>query len=199
MGVELNLNWIPVQWMNVEGMLSLGNWQWDSNASGYFYNNYGQLLSNITTGALAEGFEDAAKATVNQKGVKVADSPQTQGSISVSFLPWKGFRVGADWVAEARTYSDFTLTGSSLSQNGTVNVGDPWRIPWGQQLDLFASYSFTIGGVRARLYGNVYNVFNNYYITDAMTTTTSNGTWENAYGVFYSFGRTYSIRMRINF
>ena len=51
-----------------------------------------------------------AKATVNQKGVKVADSPQTQGSVSVSFLPFKGFRIGADWVAEARTYSDFSLS-----------------------------------------------------------------------------------------
>ncbi|WP_369524149.1 TonB-dependent receptor domain-containing protein, partial [Muribaculum intestinale] len=200
MGVELNVNWIPVQWLNIEGMLSLGNWEWCSNASGYFYNNYGQPLANISTGALASGVAapDHAKATVNQKGVKVADSPQTQGSVSVSFLPFKGFRVGADWVAEARTYSDFSLSGSTLS-NGTVNVGDPWQIPWGQQFDLFASYSFKIAGVRARLYGNVYNVFNNYYITDAMTNTTSNGTWENAYGVFYSFGRTYSIRMRINF
>ncbi|WP_434968074.1 TonB-dependent receptor domain-containing protein, partial [Muribaculum intestinale] len=211
MGVELNVNWIPVQWLNVEGMLSLGNWEWCSNASGYFFNNYGQPLGEIKNGyvvgveypnpsnpAKPIKYTTQAKATVNQKGVKVADSPQTQGSVSVSFLPFKGFRVGADWVAEARTYSDFSLSGSTLS-NGTVNVGDPWQIPWGQQFDLFASYSFKIAGVRARLYGNVYNVFNNYYITDAMTNTTSNGTWENAYGVFYSFGRTYSIRMRINF
>ena len=211
MGVELNVNWIPVQWLNVEGMLSLGNWEWCSNASGYFFNNYGQPLGEIKNGyvvgveypnpsnpAKPIKYTTQAKATVNQKGVKVADSPQTQGSVSVSFLPFKGFRIGADWVAEARTYSDFSLSGSTLS-NGTVNVGDPWQIPWGQQFDLFASYSFKIAGVRASLYGNVYNVFNNYYITDAMTNTTSNGTWENAYGVFYSFGRTYSIRMRINF
>ena len=25
MGVELNVNWIPVRWLNVEGMLSLGS------------------------------------------------------------------------------------------------------------------------------------------------------------------------------
>ena len=200
MGIELNVNWIPLQWLNVEGMLSLGNWEWCSNATGYFYNNFGQPLANISTGAIASGITapDHEKAVVNQKGVKVADSPQTQGALSVSFIPFKGFKIGTDWVVEARTYSDFSLTGSSLS-NGTVNVADPWRIPWGQQFDLFASYSFKMGGLRARLYGNVYNVFNNYYITDAMTNINTPGTWENAYGVFYSFGRTYSIRMRINF
>ncbi len=64
---------------------------------------------------------------------------------------------------------------------------------------MFASYRFKIGNVNATLYGNVYNVFNNYYITDAVTGINSRGTWENAYGVFYSFGRTYSVRMRINF
>ena len=50
MGVELNVNWIPVQWLNVEGMLSLGNWEWCSNASGYFFNNYGQPLGEIKNG-----------------------------------------------------------------------------------------------------------------------------------------------------
>lgn len=200
MGVEVDLNWKPTSWLNVEGMLSMGNWQWCSNASGYFYNDYGQPLKDLKTGALASGVaaEDHVKATVNQKGIKVADSPQTQGSISLGFIPFKGFRVGTDWVAEARTYSDFSLSGSNLSE-GAFNVAQPWEIPWGQQFDLFASYSFKIGGLNARLYGNVYNVFDNYYITDAMTNATKPGTWENAYGVFYNFGRTYSVRMRINF
>ncbi|MCM1022178.1 MAG: TonB-dependent receptor [Muribaculum sp.] len=200
MGIEMDLTWKPLQWLDVEGMFSLGKWEWSSNASGYFYNELGQPLKNISTGELASGVgaADQAKATVNQKGVKVGDSPQTQGSISLTFKPFQGFRIGADWVAEGRTYSDFSLSGSNLSAS-TINVSDPWRIPWGQQFDMFASYRFKIGGVNATLYGNVYNVFNNYYITDAMTNINTNGTWENAYGVFYTFGRTYSIRMRINF
>ena len=86
-----------------------------------------------------------------------------------------------------------------MAINGVTKIADPWRIPWGQQLDMHASYKFKIGNINATLYGNVYNLFNNRYITDAMTSNRSNGTWENAYGVFYSFGRTYSIRMKINF
>ena len=35
-------------------------------------------------------------------------------------------------------------------------------------------------------------------MVDALTPATSTGTWENAYG-FYSFGRTYTMKLRINF
>lgn len=201
MGIEMNFNWIPVQWLSIEGMLSWGDWQWDSNATGYFYNQLGQPLQNLSTGALADGVgaENHLKATINQKGVKVGGSAQTTGSLSATFLPFKGFRIGADWVMNARNYSDFQVQGSSLSGNSVMNVADPWEIPWGQQFDLNASYRFNIGGIKATLYGNVYNLFNYNYIVDAYTSNSEKGTWENAYRVFYSFGRTYSIRMRINF
>ncbi len=199
-GVEVDANYKPVSWVSFEGMLSLGNWKWSSNASGYFYNQLGQPLADISTGELASGVgaEDHAQATVNQKNIHVGDSPQTQGSLSVTFFPFKGFRVGADWVAESRAYSDFILQGSNLKK-GAINIAQPWEIPWGQQFDLNASYKFNIGDVKATIYGNVYNLFNYYYITDAMTNSTTRGTWENAYGVFYAQGRTYSIKMRINF
>lgn len=44
---------------------------------------------------------------------------------------------------------------------------DPWKIPWGHQLDLSASYAFKIGNVRATIYGNVNNVYDYNYIMDA--------------------------------
>ena len=57
-----------------------------------------------------------------------------------------------------------------------------------------------MAGFKATLSGNVNNLFNYNYIVDA---TCSSGpgkrTWEDAYGVFYSFGRTYSLRMKIAF
>ncbi|MDE5835689.1 MAG: hypothetical protein K2H50_01630, partial [Paramuribaculum sp.] len=88
---------------------------------------------------------------------------------------------------------------SSLSNGKEIAAGDPWRIPWGNTLDLFASYNFNIGGVNATIYGNVNNLANYNYITQAYTPVSTVGTWENAYQTFYSFGRTFSIRMRVNF
>ncbi|MDE5555557.1 MAG: TonB-dependent receptor, partial [Muribaculaceae bacterium] len=75
MGVELNASWVPAQWVNIQGMISYGDWIWDSNASGYFWNQLGQPLKN-TDGDLAEGImaPDHLHATIDQKGVKVGGS-----------------------------------------------------------------------------------------------------------------------------
>lgn len=60
-----------------------------------------------------------------------------------------------------------------------------------------ASYTFPLGKCKATLYGNVENVFNQRYIVDA--TDGGTGKWENAYEVFYAFGRTYSLRLKVAF
>lgn len=200
MGIELEFAYRPFNWIDVEGMFSWGDWEWSSNATGYFYNQNGQPLAdlrgNIASGVLAD---DHAKATLNQKGVKVGGSAQTTASLGVNFRPFKGFRIGADWVVNARNYSDYQISSSSYSPGANINVADPWEIPWGQQLDLSASYRFKIGGVNATLYGNVYNLFDYNYVMDAYTNTDKKGSWEDAYRVFYSFGRTFSLKMRVNF
>ncbi|MBQ8774185.1 MAG: TonB-dependent receptor, partial [Muribaculaceae bacterium] len=184
-----------------EGMFSIGDWVWDSNATGYFYDSMGQPLANISDGAIASGImaEDHAKATLNQKGVKVGGSAQTTGAIGATFRPFKGFRIGADWTFSARNYSDFSVSTSSFSAGNVIDVAPLWRIPWGNQLDLSASYRFKMGGMDATLYGNVNNLFDHYYVMDAYTSTSETGTWSNAYRVFYSFGRTYSLRLKVNF
>lgn len=198
MGVEFNCTFVPAKWVEFTGMLSVGNYEWDSNAKGYFYNQLGQPLKN-SAGDLASGIlaEDHAWGVLNAKGVKVGGSAQTTAAIGATFRPFDGFRIGADWKVAANNYSDYTLTTPSM--NGTTTVHKPWRIPWGNQLDLNASYRFNIGGVDATIFGNVHNLFNYYYVVDAQSNSAVDANWENIYGVFYSFGRTFSVKMRINF
>lgn len=199
MGVEVNATFVPAQWVEITGMLSLGDYIWDSNAVGYYYNQNGQPLANTTTGAIASGImaEDHVHGTLMQKGRKVGGSAQTTAALGASFKPFKGFRIGCDWTVADRLYSDYTV--SAPSAGGTVTVADPWRVPWGNQLDVNASYRFKIGAVDAVLSGNVQNLFNYNYVVDAYTSSSENGTWENAYRVFYSFGRTFSMKLRVNF
>lgn len=198
MGVEVNFTVEPARWVEINGMLSIGDYQWDSNAKGYFYNQLGQPLKN-SAGDLASGVlaEDHAWGILNQKGIKVGGSAQTTASIGAQFKPFKGFRIGGDWKVNARNYSDYSI--STPSFNNTINIAKPWRIPWGNQLDLNASYSFELGGVRATLYGNVHNLFNHYYVVDARSNSAEDANWENIYGVFYSFGRTYSLKFKVHF
>ena len=143
-------------------MLSMGNWEWVSNATGYYYDSQGQPLAVVKgslDGTLASGIyaPDHASSTLNYKGIKVDGSPQTTGALGVTFKPFHGLRVGADWVFEARNYTDATLSGS------------------------------------------VNNLFNYNYITHGLSPLTSDGNWRNAQFVFYSFGRTYSMKLRLNF
>ena len=200
-GVEFNFTYVPTNWFELTGMFSWGDWIWDNNPIGYYYNSQGQPLSNPSTGALASGIkaEDHAWSKVIQKGIHIGGSAQTTAALGVQFRPFKGFRIGGDWTVNVRNYSDYAVSGSSLTANTTLYVQDPWCIPWGNEFDLNASYNFKIGGLNATIYGNVYNLFNYNFVKDATTNYASKGTWENAYQIFYSFGRTFSLRLKINF
>lgn len=198
MGVELDLVANPTCWLDINGMFSLGDWQWDSNATGYYYNSLGQPLKNIKSGEIASGIQasDHAKSVVNLKGVKVGGSAQLTTALGAQ-VHFSGFRGGLTYTWYARNYSDYDLDGSMLSPDGNVTVTQPWKIPSGGQFDLNASYTFPLGKCKATLYGNVENVFNQRYIVDA--TDGGTGKWENAYEVFYAFGRTYSLRLKVAF
>ncbi len=201
MGIEFNCTFVPANWVEITGMLSVGNYVWDSNAKGYFYNQLGQPLTKALNGTIASGVlaEDHAWGVLNQKGIKVGGSAQTTAAIGATFRPFKGWRVGVDWKVAANNYSDYSV--SAPSANTVINIAEPWRIPWGNQFDVNASYRFDIGGIQATLSGNIHNLFNYYYVVDAWSNSAGRATWdnENLYGVFYNFGRTYAMKLRINF
>lgn len=197
MGVELDMKYQPFRWLDITGMLSVGDWKWDSNATGYFYNSAGQPLADLK-GKVASGIlaEDHAKFTLMQKGIKVGGSAQTTAAIGVNARLNKYFRVGLDYTHRANLYADYSLSSSDINP-GELSVKDPWKIPDGGEFDFNASYRFKIGSLNATLYGNINNLLNYHYIVDAYDGGT--GTWDSAYRVFYSFGRTYSIRLKIAF
>ncbi len=203
MGIEFDFRYTPNRWLEVNGMLSWGDWEWASNSKGFFYDMAGQPLKNLNTGEVASGImaDDHAWVNLNQKGVKVGGSAQTTAALGVVMRPMEGLRVGLDWTVYARSFSDYTVNASSLTANADYNVVEPWTIPWGNQFDLSASYRFKVGDkVRATVYANLNNIFDQVYITDAYTPASgAPATWQNAYGVFYAFGRTFSVKLKINF
>lgn len=212
-GVELDLVAHPLEWLDITGMLSIGDWKWDSNATGYFYNSAGQPLGvskdakgkiikdakgNIMTHVVSEiQGADHAKMKVIQKNVPVGGSAQTTAALGTKFKLSNDLRVGIDYTLFARNYADYALASSDINYDGSKEFSNPWRIPAANLFDLNASYSFKIGNNKAVLYGNVENVFNQEYIADAYDG--GDGTWQSAYRVFYGFGRTYSIRLKLNF
>lgn len=197
-GVEIDFTAKPNVWLEVNGMLSLGDWRWASNADGYFYDaGTSQPMKDMFGGvASATAAEDHLKTTINLKGIHVGGSPQTTASLGAVFKPSRTLRVGATYNIYARLYADYSLSANSISAGGVTNVVEPWMAPTGGQMDVFASQNFKFAGLDATLSGNVHNLFNQEYIT--FMKDGGDGKWNSAYG-FYAMGRTYSVKLSVKF
>ena len=208
MGIEFEVKARPTKWLELSAMLSLGDWKWDSDSVvGYAYDNLGQALAvdpeTKTTYFTEPGAPDHQYAIINMKGINVGGSAQTTANLGVTFKPFKGFRIGAEYTLYDRNYAYYSLSGSNLSLGKEMNLLEPWKIPTGGSLDMRASYSFEIGGVRASLSGNISNVLNQLYIEKAWnpSTVSENITEVNADNVYFYFakGTTYNVRLKVNF
>ena len=216
MGLEFEVKARPTKWLEVSAMLSLGDWKWDSDSVvGYAYDGYGQALGLETkvdpvsgkeyqvSCTTTPGADNHQYAIINMKGINVGGSAQTTANLGVTFKPFKGFRIGAEYTLYDRNYAYYSLSGSNLSLGKEMNLLQPWKIPTGGCLDMRASYHFQIGKVNATLSGNINNVLNQLYIEKAWnpSTVSENITEVNADNVYFYFakGTTYNVRLKINF
>ncbi len=200
-GIEIDFVFRPIKNVDINGMISIGDWKWNSVSSGYFYNSSGQPLKNAA-GDIASGIqaEDHAKMTVDLDGTRVGNSAQTTFAIGAKVQPLKGLRVGADYTYWMRNYAEFSVGGSNggdLVMNGYKKYETPWRMPSAGELDLNVSYRFPLGKLWGTIYGNVNNLLDGVSISDAYDGAEHN--WQTAYRIFYRFGRNYSVRLKINF
>ena len=203
MGLEFEVKARPTKWLEINAMLSLGDWKWDSDSVvGYIYDKHGQALT-MDAQITDPGAPDHGWALINMKGINVGGSAQTTANLGVTFKPFKGFRIGAEYTLYDRNYAYYSFSGSNLQLGKEMNLLEPWKIPTGGSMDMRASYSFEIGGVRATLSGNINNLLNQLYIEKAWNpnTVSENITEVNADNVYFYFakGTTYNIRLKINF
>jgi len=197
-GVEVEFEAHPLSWLDVTGMFSYGDWKWNNNAIGYFYNEAGQPLADMK-GNVASGIgaADHAYVKLNLKGVEVGGSAQTTAAAGARVKFTRDIRMGIDYNFFDRNYADWSISSSDIEMNKEVTYVTPWEIPSSGTVDMNASYSFPLGSTHAMISGNVENVLNTEYIADAYDGGTHD--WDSAYRVFYGFGRTYSVRLKINF
>lgn len=196
MGLELDAAVKPLYWLELKGMLSLGNWRWANNATAYFYNSANEPLANISTGAIASavGAEDHLKFTFNQDGIHVGGSAQTTAALTANFTVVPQLQFGATLNYYGRLYADYAMP--TYGGGGEITLAEPWKVPDAAQLDLHARWDFKISNVKIAVIGNVNNVFNYEYIQDAFYDGTNNS-WKDAYRVFYAYGRTFSVKVKL--
>ena len=197
-GVELDAKITPLKWLEITGMFSLGDWKWDSNATGYAYNNNGAPLTSDGQIASGIGASDHVSASINLKGVRVGGSAQTTAALGATFKIGKSIRVGADWTYYGRNYAYYSFSGSNLQLGKEVSIAEPWKVPSASQFDMNASYRFKLGKLDAILSGNVNNLFDYQYISKAYNPRSAEVSSNTIY-CYYAFGRTYSLRLKVNF
>lgn len=193
-GIELDLISKPIRNLEITAMVSIGDWNWLSNATGYLYTDNGQP-SDANGNQVVFGSPQHVKMNVNLKGIHVGNSAQTTAAIGARYEILKGFNIGLDANYYGRNYSYFNISPASTGYSD-LNFAQPWKIPDATIFDLSTSYHFKIGTFDASLIGNINNVFDAVYIADA--TDGTDHTWQTA-KVFYGFGRTFSTTLKIKF
>ncbi len=197
-GIEFDAAYKVTPDLTLEGLVSLGDWRWDSEDTVRFTDDNGNPVLDDN------GVE--VKQYFNAKGVHVGDAAQTQYAASLKYYPFKGFYIRTRVTAFERHYADFdplTLDGSpnSLDENGDPR--DSWKIPNYKLVDLHLGYSFKYEGIKLALRGSVLNLLNTTYLSDARNndqfTQSFNDFDAQSAAVFFGQGRRFNISMQINF
>lgn len=193
-GIELDLTSRPIKALEIKGMVSIGYWNWASNATGYLYTENGQP-ADLNGNEVPFGSPEHVKMNVNLKDIHVGNSAQTTIALGARYEILKGFNVGLDGNFYGRNYSYFSINPASTGY-ADLNFDQPWQIPDATVFDLSTSYRFKVGTLDATLIGNIQNLLDAEYITDA--TTGVKNDWETSQ-VFYGFGRTFSATLKVKF
>jgi outer membrane receptor protein involved in Fe transport len=124
----------------------------------------------------------------------VGGAAQTTASLGAN-VNFGKVRAGIDYYYIDRLYADWAF--GTPTMGGETTYNKPWEMPAYSLVDVNASYTFDLAGFETTLYANVNNLFNQEYISSAYDG--ANHDWQTAYRVFYGFGRTYSVRLKLNF
>ena len=176
-GIEWDFAYDPTSKLNVQGVVSAGNWRWTSNERV-------DLINSTTNGFITRVADGSiADTLVNLNGVKVGDAAQRQISTAVSYRPTRGtyFSVRNTWFWQH--YANF-------SPGDVITEGEPkdvWVTPGYALLDINAGTSFDVSdNALLRLRLSVTNALNTLYVSDA----TNNSQYApNPYGLEGGSGR----------
>ncbi|PIB34614.1 TonB-dependent receptor [Reichenbachiella sp. 5M10] len=180
-GVELDAVFEPYAGLRFTGMISIGDWRWQNDLENV--NLYDEEQNLIET------------VNIFIKDVHVSDAAQTTAALGVQYELLKGLRFGVDYNYAARYYAQFDPT-SRESKDSDGNNIDSWEIPAFGLVDLNLTYDFEIAGFNSSLYGNVYNVANTKYVSDANDGSNHDAASSS---VYYGAGTTWNLGLKMRF
>jgi hypothetical protein len=180
-GIELDFIYKLSRKLSFQGLMSLGNWKWNSADTVYVYNDEGILYS---------------KEYFNAKGVHVGNAAQTQFSGEIRYEPMEDLYFKAVGTFFDRYYAEFDPF--SLKDDSPE---DSWRIPSYLLLDFHTGYGFTVYRNRFQIRGSILNLLDKKYIATAQNNDKYNRQPFNtndarSASVFMGIGRKYNISLQ---
>ncbi|NQU85903.1 MAG: TonB-dependent receptor [Mariniphaga sp.] len=178
-GIELDFKWKPLKDLYVTGMVSLADWAWQNDLSDVPVYDENQVLLTTVNLFIAD--------------LKVADAAQTTMALGLDYVLFEGLKFGINYNYYADLYAWFDPIGRGDESKKGVQ---PWKAPAYGLFDGNVRYNFKIGDFDATIYGNVFNIFDTEYISDA--TDGKDNDWRSA-RVYYGMGMTWSTGLKIKF
>jgi hypothetical protein len=174
-GIELEMQFNPASKLFITGMYSLGDWVWQG--------------SNVNFKIFDEGQNLQDEYNREIKGIHVGNSAQHTAFLGIDYDVFQSIRIGASVNYFGKHFAEFDPTVGEYTS-------DSWRLPDATVVDLNIRWKFNIGNLDAALYGNIDNLFDKEYISDA-----ADGNTHDRYTarVYYGFGRTWTAGIRVNF
>jgi len=178
-GIELELNYRPVQPVLIGGMASIGDYYYTQNAG----------PATAYDGSTGKALGNPVEAFV--KGQKIGDIPQNlfQAFTEINIVP--AFKVGAT----VNYYSNYT---ANVPYTDYTKAGlQPYKVPDYAIWQMNAVYKFKMAGFDAELIGTVNNLLNSKVITDAYDPS-ANATYSTLEVNFLN-ARTFTTALKVRF
>lgn len=154
-GIELDFVVQPTKKWSIQGLISIGDWRWNSEDTVFIYDDNKQLVG---------------KQYFNAKNIHVGNSAQTQFSLEARYEIKKGF------YAKIRgTYFDRYFSEFNPFELKTSNPQDSWKVPGYLLVDFHTGYNFKLWNNRFQVRWSILNLFNEKYIATAQNNDPYNG------------------------
>ena len=177
-GVEIDFKYQPAVSFTVRGMASFGNWRWMDNVDGVaIFDEEQNKIGEIST--------------LYIKDLKVGGAAQNTFSLSADYQILKSLKAGVVYNFYGDNYADFDPT--SRDDESAINR-QAFKLPDYQLVDFNIVFDFKLGDFDASLYGNVNNLLDVEYLSDAYDADAIQNVT-----VFYGLGRTWTTGLRIKF
>lgn len=190
-GLELDFVLSPINRLNINGMVSIGNWRYTKDFSARVYDNERQLVG---------------ESTLYMEDVKVPDAAQTTLSLGANYEVIPGLRLYGTYYRADRIFADFNI---ARDVSFLTPGNQAWQLPAYNLVDGGISYNFNLSGLDLTWRLNVNNILDNEYISESETNILynpedpedveygENGSIFNT--AYFGFGRTWNMGLKVRF